>query len=224
MTTTSSPAELMTAKVKEHVKDNWLHQFEISDDKQVSVPENLSYRWRIFNSVFESLFAGGSVLVLDEASGVYPAMIKRAGATSVTAASANESTCELIAEVTEFFETLVEVANSKVVGFYDGEPYVDRELAAGHEFMFVLNQTWPMYGASGQSFDAIAEACAYVVSDGLVFDWNNAEWASPPPPAEYNRDDFLSALRKKFDYVTCYSDWLVVALGKLPADEPVDIA
>jgi hypothetical protein len=215
----SASAELVTEKIREHVKDNWLHQFTIDAEKSVLSEENFSYRRRILEGLFATLFVDRSVLVLDEASGIYPALIKRAGARSVAASSANAPTRELIAEVADFLETPTNVIDSHMVGFYDSEPYVDMAHGGSHEFLLALNQIWPLFRSAGQDFEVVVEACSYIVSDGLVFDWTDAEWASPPPPAHYTRAGFCAALAKRFDYVTCYSDWLIVAAGKLP-EEP----
>jgi hypothetical protein len=215
----NSQADLLTRKLKEHVKDNWLHQFELDADKGISSPENFAYRRRILEGVFATLFTDHSVLVLDEASGVYPALVKQGGARAVAACSPNELTCELISEVVDFLEVPADVVNSRMVGFDDAEPYVDMQYGGSYEFLLSLGQIWPMFRSSGGSFDAVVEACAYVVTDGLVFDWTDAEWASPSPPPEYNRAQFCRALAKKFEYVTCYSDWLVVATGKLPSEK-----
>lgn len=213
----TEPAAVLTEKIQQHVKGNWLHNFEIDSSKEVFVADNLEYRSRILSGIFATLFFDRSVLVLDEASGVYPALVKRGGAASVTASSANEATCDLIREVTEFLEAPAEVVNSRMVAFYDAEPYVDMQYGGSHEFLLALGQIWPMYGAAGQSFDAVVEAWAFMVTDGLVLDWTDAEWAKPPPPPEYNRIELFHALRKKFEYVTGYSDAIVVATGKLPA-------
>lgn len=144
----------------------------------------------------------------------------------MAACSANDLTCDLIREVVGFLDAPADVLNSRMVGFYESEPYVDMHYGDSHEFLLALGQIWPMFGAAGQSFDAVVEACAFLVTDGLVFDWTEAEWASPPPPPEYNRAEFCGALRKKFEHVTCYSDWLVVATGKLPeaSDEEADVS
>lgn len=212
----SDPAAVLTEKIQEHVKGNWLHSFEIDASKEVFVADNLEYRSRILSGIFATLFVDRSVLVLDEGSGVYPALAKRAGAGSVTASSASEATCELIGEVTEFLGAPAEVVNSRMIGFYDTDPYVDKQYGESFEFLVALGQIWPMYGAAGESFDAVVEACAFLVTDGLVFDWTDAEWAKPPPPPEYNRNEFFKALRKKFAYVTGFSESLIVAAGKLP--------
>jgi hypothetical protein len=211
-----SPEELNT-RIGAVAKGNWIHRFEVDGAREISTPESSAYRRRIFDGVFASLLVDRSVLVLEEGSGIYPALIHAAGAERVTASSTKEATRELIRDVWAFFDVPARVIDSRLVGFYDSEPYVDATHEAGHDFLVVLNQIWPMFGSSGQSFDAIAEACAFLVTDGLVFDWTDAEWATPPPPPEYNRAAFCAALRKKFEYVTCYSDWLVVATGKLPS-------
>ena len=215
----ADPAAELTAKIRDHVKGNWLHNFEIDASKEVYVADNLEYRSRILGGIFATLFWERSVLVLDEASGMYAALAGRAGAANVAAASANEATCDLIREVTEFLEAPAEAINSKMVAFYDNEPYVDEHYSERFEFMLALGQIWPMYGAAGQDFDAVVEACAFLVSDGLVFDWTDAEWAKPPPPPEYNRTEFFRALRKKFEYVTAVTDSIIVAAGKLPPDD-----
>jgi hypothetical protein len=214
-TAMSARAELLTRKLNQHVGDNWLHQFELRTDGEVSSPQNLSHRQQVLEGLFATLFAERSVLVLEEASGVYPALIKRAGAQAVAASSPYEATRDLISEVSEFLEAQIEIIPSRVVGFFQDEPYVDMQYGSSYEFLLALGRLWPMYRASGGSFDAVVEACAHVVTDGLVLDWTDATWASPPP--EYTRAAFCEALEKKFGYVTVYSDWLVVALGKLGA-------
>lgn len=222
----SDRAEVLTQKIKEHVRGNWLHNFEIDSTKEVVVAENIGYRSMVLDRIFSTLFSDRSVLVLDEASGVWPTFVRRAGARYVAACSDNDLTCELIREVVDFLEAPVEVVNSKMVGFYYSEPYVDMRYGGKYEFLLGLGQIWPMFGASGQSFDAVVEACAFVVTDGLVFDWSDVEWAKPPPPLEYNRSEFCRALRKRFEYVMVYSNWLVVAVGKLPSasDETADVS
>jgi hypothetical protein len=212
----SLSGEAVTRRIKAHVKENWLHQFDIDDEGRISSAENFQYRRRILEGVFGTLFLDRSVLVLDEASGIYPALISRAGARAVAASSASESTCELIRDVVEFLEAPAEIVNSQMVGFYDSEPYADMQYSASYDFLLVLGQIWSMFRASSGSFEAVTEACAAVVTDGLVFDWTDAEWASPPPPPNYDRAEFCRALARNFEYVTCYSDWLVVAVGALP--------
>lgn len=214
----------LTQKVVERVAGNWLHNFEIDADKRIITPENYSFRRRVLEAFFSSHFVDRSVLVFDEASGLYPTLIHKGGARSVTASSANQRTCELIQEVTKFLDAPAEVLNSKMIGFYEGEPYVDMEHGGRFEFLLALGQIWPMFGASDGDFDAIVEACAFFVTHGLVFDWTDAVWASPPPPAEYNLDAFLDALRRKFEFVTAFDNWLIVASGKLPVDAPHDVS
>ena len=211
-----SPAEALSQKIQEHAGHNWVHKFSVDDDKRILPPDNLEYRNRVLQPVFASLLAGRSVLVLDDVVGIYPALLERAGAGPVTASSPNSATCELMAEVWEYLGVSAHALNSRMVAFYDAEPYVDKDQGEGHEFLVALNQIWPMFGAAGQDFDGVVEACAFMVTDGLIFDWTNAQWAKPPPPPEYNREAFAEALGKKFEYVTTYSDWLIVATGKLP--------
>ena len=218
MTDTTSVANGATAadltkKIKDYVKGNWVHAFEIADDRTISTPENFTYRRRMFEGVFGSLLRDRSVVVLEEASGIYPVLLQRAGTGPITAASASPATCGLMREVWAFFDVEATDVNSRLVAFYDGVPYVDGHHREAFEFLLAVNHIWGLYTASGQSFDAVVEACAALVTDGLVFDWTGAEWASPPP--EYTRDAFCAALEKKFDYVTVYSDWLVVANSKL---------
>jgi hypothetical protein len=209
--------EVLNERIKTHVEGNWLHRFEVDADKNILAAESYSYRWRILEPVFASLFYDRSVLVLDEASGIYPALLSRAGARVVSASSPNQRTCDLISEVTGYLET--NVVRSKMVAFYENEPYVDMDHGGGHEFLLALGQVWPMFGAAGQDFDALVEACAFFVTDGIVLDWTNAEWATPPPPEHYDIEGLCDALRLKFDYVISYDDWLVVATGKLPTGD-----
>lgn len=218
----SLDASRLSEIVAEHVRGSWLHNFELRDDKTIVFPESYDYRRRCFESLFRSLFCDGSVLVLDEESGVYPALIHRAGARAVSAANVNRRSCELIETVTRFLEVEVTVLKQQLLSFYDGEPYVDMSLDERHEFLFALGRTWPLFGASAESFDAVVEACAFFVSKGLIFDWTDASWASPPPPPEYTLDEFCAALRRKFEFVTVYNGWLVVAVGKLPPDPDED--
>jgi hypothetical protein len=216
-------ADLLNKRIKEEVRGNWLHNFEVDAAGRISSPESYAYRRRVLEGLFSSLFLDRSVLVLDEASGIYPALVHRAGARLVAASSASQSTCDLIDDVSDFLGVSATVLNSKLLAFSDSEPYVDTEHRESHEFLLALGQIWPLFGPSGESFDAIVEASAFFVTDGLVFDWTDAEWASPPPPERYDRNEFCTALRRKFEFVTCYSDWLVVAVGKLPVSpEPRD--
>ena len=214
-----SPAEALTQRIRDHAGNNWIHSFTIDASKELLPGDNVSYRRKILDYVFSSLLAKRSVLVLDEASGIYPALAARAGAASVAASSANADTRQLMQDVWEFLEVEAVAVDSRMLAFYDHEPYVDRQYEEAYEFLVVLNQVWPMFGAAGQSFDAIAEACAFFVTEGVVFDWTDAEWAQPPPPPEYDRDAFADALRKKFEHVTYYNDWLVVATGKRPPSD-----
>lgn len=212
-TTAVSSGAQLTEKIRDYVKGNWVHAFEIADDGSISTPENFEYRRRMLEAVFGSLLRDRSVLCLEEASGIYPVLLHRQGAGPVTAASASPETCELHREVWSFLDTPAETVTSRMVAFYEGEPYVDGQHRNAFEFLLSMNQAWSLYSASGQSFDAIVEACSELVTDGLVFDWSDAEWASPP--ADYTRANFCLALEKKYEYVTVYSDWLVVAAGKL---------
>ncbi len=213
--------EVLNERIKTHVEGNWLHGFEVDAEKDILAAESYSYRWRILEPVFASLFYDRSVLVLDEASGIYPALVSRAGARVVSASSPNQRTCDLISEVTDYLEAPTNVVRSKMVAFYEDEPYVDMDHGGGHEFLLALGQVWPMFDAAGQDFDALVEACAFFVTDGIVLDWTNAEWATPPPPEHYDIEGLCDALRLKFDYVIFYDNWLVVATGKLPTgDEP----
>jgi hypothetical protein len=193
-----------------------LPSFELRDDRSIVSADSYDYRRRCLEGLFRSLFLGRSVLVLDEASGFYPALVHRAGARAVTAANVDTRTCELIEEVSRFLEVEATVLRRQLLGFYEGEPYVDMEFKEAHEFLLALGQIWPMFGASGESLDAIAEACAFFVTSGVVFDWTDASWASPGPPPEYNLDALCAALRRKFEFVIVYGGWLVVAAGKLP--------
>lgn len=215
MTEIASPAAELTAKVRGYIKGNWIHKFELDDEGNVKWPDNQAFRMGILDGLFGSLLAGRSVLVLDEASGIYPALLERAGAQRVTACNANEDACDLMREVWSFLGVSPTAVGSRMLAFYDNEPYVDKQHGESHEFLLVLNQIWPMFGAAGGSFDAVVEACAFLVSHGVIFDWTDADWASPPPPPAYSREAFCDALAKKFDHVTVFSDWLVVATGKL---------
>jgi hypothetical protein len=212
----AATAEFLTRRIAEEGKGHWPHAFELGADGTIAALESSAYRARGLGEVFASLLADRSVLVLDEVTGVYPALLHRAGATVVSAAAGSEKRRNLIEEVTAFLDVPATVIDSKMVTFYEGEPYVDTAFAESHEFALVLGQIWRLFTTSGQSFDAIAEACAYLVTDGLIFDWTNAEWATPPPPPTYTRGELCAALRRKFEYVACYADWLVIAAGKLP--------
>lgn len=208
--------DTLNEQIKQQVKGNWLHNFHVSANRQIISAESYSYRRKVLDHLFSTLFRHRSVFVLDEASGFYPALIHRAGCKSVTASNAQASACALMDELFGFLEIPATVHQSKVLAFYESEPYVDMQFGDSHDFLLCIGQLWPLFGASAESFDAVVEACAFFVTDGLVFDWNDAKWASPPPPASYNLSAFCDALRKKFQYVMCYSDWLVVAAGKLP--------
>ncbi len=206
----------LNEKIKQQVKGNWLHNFHVSANREIISAESYAYRRKVLDQLFASLFRDRSVLVMDEASGFYPALSHRAGCKSVTACNAQASACGLMNELFEFLDIPATVLESKLMAFYDSEPYVDMRYGQSHEFLLSIGQLWPLFGASAGNFDAVVEACSFFVTEGLVFDWNDAKWASPPPPHSYNLPAFCEALRKKFEYVMCYSDWLVVAAGKLP--------
>lgn len=223
----SSPAvnsQVINEKLKAHVGGNWLHNFTIDENRKLLAADPLTYRTRILEPVFASLFFDRSVLVLDEASGIYPALVSRAGAHTVSASSPSHRTCELIKEVTGYGGTPTDVVQSKMIAFHEDEPYVDMAHGDSHDFLLALGQVWPMFQAANEDFDAVVEACTFFVTSGLVFDWTNAEWATPPPPDHYSIEGFYDALRSKFEHVICFDNWLVVATMKLPAgvDEGLD--
>ena len=217
-TQTADHAVRITERIRAHNKGDWVHDFEIGSDKEVTPPEPHIFRLKMLRGIFATLFAGRSVLVLGEGSGVYPALIAQDGATNVAGSNANEETCALMQEVWDFFGVEATAVNSRMLSFYDDDPYVDMEHGGAFDFLLVLNQIWPLFGASGGSFDAIVESCAFFVNHGLVFDWTDAGWANPPPPPEYNIGAFCEALRKKFEYVTVYGHQFVAAVAKLPVD------
>ena len=211
-----SPVQALNEKIQRHAGGNWIHNFQIDEDRRLVPGDNVSYRRKILDHVFSSLLVDRSVLVLDEASGVYPALVAQGGAATVAASNANAATRDLMQELWSFLGVEATAVDSRMVAFYDGAPFVDMQHGSAHEFLVVLNQVWPMFGAAKQDFDAVVEACAYLVTDGIIFDWTDAEWAKPPPPAHYNREAFANALRKKFAHVGFYNEWLIVATGKLP--------
>lgn len=211
--------EVLNERLKSQVRGNWLHNFEVDAAKEIHTVESYAYRRRNLESIFATLFVDRSVLVLDEASGIYSTLIHRAGARSVSASSGNRRTCDLVQAITEYLDAPTEVIHSKMVAFYEADAYVDMVHGEGHDFLLALGQVWPMFQVAGQSLDAIVEACAFFVTQGLVFDWTKAEWASPAPPDHYNLGAFCDALRLKFEHVTSYGNWLVVATGKLPSSE-----
>ena len=214
----SAQAELLNAKLKELAASDWRHRFEVDAERRIVTPETYAYRRSVLDAVFGSLFCERSVLVLDEVSGFYPALIAAAGARKVSASCGHTGRYELISELAEFLGAPADVVNSEMLVFHECEPYVDQQFAESHQFLLALGKIWPLFKASGNSFDAVVEACEFFVTEGLVFDWEDANWASPPPPDTYNLSDFCSALARKFEFVTCYKDWLVVAAGKLPTE------
>jgi hypothetical protein len=215
--TDTTTAKALTERIREHTKNSWIHDFEIGEDKDLTPQEPHQFRLRMLRGIFGTLLKGRSVLVLDEGSGIYPALVAQGGATEIAASSANDATCALMHDVWDFFAVEATAINSRMLSFYDDEPYVDMEHGGTHDFVLVINQVWPLFGASGGSFDAVVESLAFFARHGLVLDWTDAKWATPPPPPEYSLDNFCDALRRKFEYVTVFGHQFVTATGKLPS-------
>ncbi len=213
-----SPVELLNERLRQLPDSDWRHRFEIGTDGRVVTPDSYGYRRKVLEAVFASLLRDRSVLVLDEVSGLHSTLLAQAAARKVSASSGDPDRCAFISEVTRALGVATDVVNSEMLAFENGEPYVDLELNERHDFLLALGKTWPLFNASAGSFDAIVEACTSFVTDGLVLDWDSAAWASPPPPGTYNIAAFARALGQKFEFVTCYGDWLIVAVGKLPRD------
>src|SRR5688572_28280948 len=98
MNTVTTEARAARLKLSERIKavaiHDWCHQFEIGEQGNFLPAENLSYRLKVLREVFQSLVKGKSVLVLNEVTGFYPVMIRRAGACSVRANNASRANCE----------------------------------------------------------------------------------------------------------------------------------
>lgn len=196
---------------------DWCHQFDLDDAGQFQPSDNLRYRHGVLVGLFRSLFRDRSVLVLDETTGLFPLLIAQAGARAVTANHVNPTNCQLARRLAAHFGVPVEVRNQALIRFEKPNVLVDIQDAGRHEFLFAQNRIWNLYAASGHSFDDVVEACAHYVSGGLVFDWTDARWANPP--AAYTRDNFHAALRRRFEFVLGVTDWLTLALGRLPEAE-----
>lgn len=209
-------ASEVNAALQSQVGQNWLHKFDLTDDGQILSPESFSYRRRMYDAVFSTLLRRRSVLVLNEASGVYPALVYRAGAKEVAASTEDDGTAALIEDVLAFTAVPGGVLRSQMLTLVNGTVHVDQRYGAGFDALLAIGQIWPLFRV-WESFDAIVEACSYFVTEAVVFDWTDAEWASPPPPPEYRVERFVEALERKFEFVIRYSDWLVVAVSKRPA-------
>jgi hypothetical protein len=211
----------LNERIKTVAGSDWCHRIELDESGQFVPAENLKFRLRILEQLFGSLFRNQIVLVLNERSGLYPVMIRRAGAAAVTANNASRDLCAVMGEVSSFTGESIEILNQSLA-LFDGERiFVDPDYAESHNFLFAQNVIWSLYNAADQSFADVVQACAHYVTDGLIFDWNDASWADPPPPKHYNRENFHAALRERFEYVLACNDWLTVALGKLPVEETV---
>ena len=215
----ASVRERLNEKIKNVAGSDWCHRIELDEASEFLPAENLKYRLTVLRQVFGSLFKNQTVLVLNESSGLYPVMIKRAGAASVTANNLSQDRCEVMSELASFTGDSFDILNQSLALFDGSQIFVDFDYEESHNFLFAQNLIWSLYNAAGQSFPDVVEACAHYVTDGLVFDWNNAEWATPPPPEDYNRENFHSVLRERFEYVLACNDWLTIALGKLPTAE-----
>ena len=211
----------LNEKIKTIAGGDWCHRIELDEAGEYVPAENLRYRLVVLRQLFSSLFKNQTVLVLNESSGLYPVMIRRAGAGAVTANNISRDRCDLMQEMSSLFSAhSFEILNQSLVLFDGSQIFVDFDYEENHNFLFAQNAIWSLYNAAGQSFDDVVEACAHYVTDGLVFDWTNAEWANPPE--HYTRENFHAALRERFEYVLACNDWLTVALGKLPVKEVVE--
>jgi hypothetical protein len=208
----------LNRRIQRIAEGDWCHQVELNENGELVPAENLSYRISVLRHLFNSLFRNQTVLVLNEASGLYPIMIKRAGATRVTANNVNPDRCALMMELSSFSRDHFEVLNQSMALFHASQIFVDFDHEERHNFLFAQNFVWDVYNAAEKNFSDVVEACAHYVTDGLVFDWTDAEWADPPPPKDYTRESFHSALRERFEYVLACNEWLTVALGKLPIE------
>lgn len=181
-------------------------------------PESYAYRRRIYDALFASLFPQRSVLVLNEVSGMYAALAHRAGAMPVAASTVDPLAAAFMARAFDWLGAPVAVLESSMAAWHEGEVYVDMAHQEAFDCLLAIGQIWRLFREWG-SFDAIVEAWTFFVREAIVLDWNDANWASPPPPPEYNLDELVAALRRNFHFVVRYSDWLVVATSKLPTTE-----
>jgi hypothetical protein len=216
-----STRQRLNEKIKTVAGNDWLHRFALDDGGEFVPADNVKYRFSVLRQLFGSLFKNQTVLVLNEGSGLYPVMIKRAGAAAVTANNMSRDRCDLMRELSSFTGVAFEILDQSLMIFDGSQIYVDLDHAESHNFLFAQNVIWGLFNAAGQNFSDVVEACTHYVRDGLVFDWTNAEWANPKPPAHYNRENMLEALRERFEYVFAGNDWLILALGKLPVEEEV---
>ena len=193
--------------------ESWCHNFDLAADGQFVPAESLRYRSTVLVGVFQSLFAGREVLVLDETTGLFPLLAARAGALRVTANNPNPRNCALMEMMARSFQVPLAIRNDALIKFEGSDILVDVQAGEKHAYMFVQNRIWPLYCAARRSFNDVVDACAHYVTDGVVIDWTDARWAKPP--VEYNRAAFHDALRRRFEFVLACNDWLTVALGKL---------
>jgi hypothetical protein len=198
---------------------DWCHRFHFDDSGELVPDETLAYRVQVLKGLFESLFKNQTVLVLNETSGVYPMLAKRAGAATVTANSPNPESVETMRLLSSVTGNSFEVLNRNLVIFEASQIYVALDHKDGYNYLFVPNQIWGLYVTSGHSFADVVEACSHYVTDGLVFDWTDASWVDPPPSRDYSRQTFHDELRERFEYVLSCNDWLTVAVGKLPVED-----
>lgn len=212
----TSARQALNDRIKRIASSDWCHRIEIDAKNEFVPPENLRYRISVLRNLFGSLTQKRSVLVLNEVSGFYPALIKKAGASEVTANNPNRENCALMQELCLFTGEAFHILNHGMVVFDQSRIYVDIDHGKKHDFLFAQNQIWGLYNAAAQSFSDIVAACAHYVTDGLIFDWTDAKWANPPPPAEYNREAFHAALQERFEYVVACNEWLTLAMGKFP--------
>lgn len=216
-TESTSTVQKLNERLKKLPGSDWCHQFEVNETADFVPAENLKYRLSVMRGVFESLFKNRKVLVLNECSGFYPVMIKRAGASAVTANNMNPENCEVMKELSSLTGQSFEILSQPLVLFDSSKIFVDLDSAESYDFLFAQNLVWGFFNASSRNFTDVVDACAHYVTDGLVFDWTDAKWANPPE--DYNREDFHAALSQRFEYVLSCNDWLSVALGKLPSEE-----
>jgi hypothetical protein len=206
-------------QIKRLSDSDWCHRFQFDEKGELVPEEGLAYRVQVLKDLFESLFRNQTVLVLNETTGIYPMLIKRAGATTVTANNANPDNFETMKLLSSFTGDSFKILNRSLAIFEASKIFVDLDYKDSHNYLLVQSQIWGLYVLSGKRFADVVEACSHYVTDGVVFDWADASWADPPPPKDYNRQAFHNALRERFEYVLSCNDWLTVAVGKLPVEE-----
>jgi len=208
--------EELNDRLRVIAQEHWLHDFSVSEKRAIIPAERLKYRIAVLKAVLESLLPGKSLFIINENSGIYPALALACGASTVAVNNPSRKNCEFIRSLIDFFDIPVQVFTQNAFSFRGKRIYVDMKRYNDCDFVFCQGVVWNYYKTAGYNFQDVIEAAAFYAREGVLFNWDDAKWAIPQPPENYHIKAFCRPKGERFEHVVNIAGIFVLALNPLP--------